>query len=119
MSALQFNKCGLTFLCCQVDPLFHKTSAAFDEGGTGGLLLNHLFVRDDSCELLLDSAAITMTTRDVSSEGQTTQDNSMVDLSELRGENFWLSYFMRMFIIFKRLCMLRTMLHLNSTILHL
>lgn len=66
--------------------MFHKTSAAFDEGGTGGLLLNHLFVRDDSCELLLDSASVTMTTRDVSSEGQTTQDNSMVDLSELRGE---------------------------------
>jgi len=78
---LNVNQFDLAF---EVDPLFHKTSAAFDEGGTGGLLLNHLFVRDDSCELLLDSAAITMTTRDVSSEGQTTQDNSMVDLSELR-----------------------------------
>ena len=66
--------------------MFHKTSAAFDEGGTGGLLLNHLFVRDDSCELLLDSTTVTMTTRDSSSEGQTTQDNSMVDLSELRGK---------------------------------
>ena len=65
--------------------MFNKTSAAFDEGGTGGLLLNHLFVRDDSCELLLDST-VTMSTRDSSSEGQTTQDNSMVDLSELRGK---------------------------------
>ena len=71
--------------------MFHKTSAAFDEGGAGGLLLNHLFVRDDSCELLLDSTTVTMTTRDASSEGQTTQDNSMVDLSELRGETRALS----------------------------
>lgn len=78
---LNVNQFDLAF---EVDPLFHKTSAAFDEGGTGGLLLNHLFVRDDSCELLLDSASVTMATRDVSSEGQTTQDNSMVDLSELR-----------------------------------
>ena len=82
---------GFIILVLQVDPLFHKTSAAFDEGGTGGLLLNHLFVRDDSCELLLDSTTVTMTTRDVSSEGQTTQDNSMVDLSELRGETRGLS----------------------------
>lgn len=78
---LNVNQFDLAF---EVDPLFHKTSAAFDEGGTGGLLLNHLFVRDDSCELLLDSTTVTMSTRDSSSEGQTTQDNSMVDLSELR-----------------------------------
>ena len=76
----------MTVFFLQVDPLFHKTSAAFDEGGAGGLLLNHLFVRDDSCELLLDSTTVTMATRDASSEGQTTQDSSMVDLSELRGE---------------------------------
>lgn len=69
----------------KVDPLFHKTSAAFDEGGTGGLLLNHLFVRDDSCELLLDSSTVTMTARDALSQGQTTQDSNMIDLSELRG----------------------------------
>ena len=28
----------------EVDPLFSKTSAAFDEGGTGGLMMNHLQV---------------------------------------------------------------------------
>ncbi len=26
----------------QIDPLFKKTSAAFDEGGVEGLLINHL-----------------------------------------------------------------------------
>lgn len=67
--------------------MFHKTSAAFDEGGTGGLLLNHLLVRDDTCDLLLDSTTVTSTTaRDMSSEGETTQDNTMVDLAELRGK---------------------------------
>lgn len=78
---LNVNQFDLAF---EVDPLFHKTSAAFDEGGTGGLLLNHLFVRDDSCELLLDSSTVTMTTRDALSQGQTTQDSNMIDLSELR-----------------------------------
>lgn len=78
---LNVNQFDLAF---EVDPLFHKTSAAFDEGGTGGLLLNHLFVRDDSCELLLDSTTVTMATREASTEGQTTQDCNMVDLSELR-----------------------------------
>ena len=39
----------------QVDPFFHKTSATFDEGGTGGLLLNHLHIKDESYELTLDS----------------------------------------------------------------
>lgn len=31
---------------CAVDPLFHKTSAAFDEGGAKGLLLSQLGVSD-------------------------------------------------------------------------
>lgn len=78
---LNVNQFDLAF---EVDPLFHKTSAAFDEGGAAGLLLNHLFVRDDSCELLLDSTTVSMTVRDASSEEQTTEDNTMVDLSELR-----------------------------------
>lgn len=66
--------------------MFHKTSAAFDEGGTEGLLMNHLFVRDDMCEVLLDSNVVTMTTRGTSTEGQTSTDNNMIDLSEIRGK---------------------------------
>jgi condensin complex subunit 2 len=38
-----------------VDPLFRKTSAKFDQGGTRGLLLNHLQVAP-SMQLLFDSA---------------------------------------------------------------
>ncbi|KAG5457175.1 MAG: condensin complex subunit 2/barren [Olpidium bornovanus] len=43
-----------------VDPLFKKTSADFDEGGAGGLLLNHLHMQRDgkiifgACDALLD-----------------------------------------------------------------
>nr|XP_006825955.1 PREDICTED: condensin complex subunit 2-like [Saccoglossus kowalevskii] len=42
----------------EVDPLFQQTSAEFDEGGTSGLLLNHLCFNDDECQLLLDSNSI-------------------------------------------------------------
>ncbi len=37
------------------DPIFRKTSAAFDEGGARGLLLNHLHVHH-ACELIFDSS---------------------------------------------------------------
>jgi len=40
-SNLNVRKLELDFT---VDPLFRKTSAAFDEGGAHGLLLNHLGV---------------------------------------------------------------------------
>lgn len=38
----------------EVDPMFHKLSAAFDEGGAGGMLLNRLAVHD-SCDIAFDS----------------------------------------------------------------
>jgi condensin complex subunit 2 len=41
-------------LAFDVDPLFKKTSAAFDEGGAKGLLLNHLSVYNN-CEIIFDS----------------------------------------------------------------
>ena len=40
--ALDINSFDLEF---EVDPLFQKTSAAFDEGGVEGLLLNHLCIK--------------------------------------------------------------------------
>ena len=42
----------------EVDPLFQKTSASFDEGGTSGLLLNHLSCLDNSSQLALDSETV-------------------------------------------------------------
>ncbi|WFC99761.1 hypothetical protein MYAM1_002506 [Malassezia yamatoensis] len=48
---LQVKRFDLEF---SVDPLFKKTSADFDEGGAGGLLMNHLHV-DDSMKVVFDS----------------------------------------------------------------
>lgn len=65
-----------------MDPLFHKTSASFDEGGTRGLLLNHLRCRDDSCEILLDSNTVTTPTMADFNWGS----SQTLDLTELKGE---------------------------------
>ncbi|PIK51360.1 putative condensin complex subunit 2, partial [Apostichopus japonicus] len=73
---INVNKFDLGF---EVDPLFEKTSASFDEGGTYGLLLNHLSCQDDSCELLLDSNIILNekpSPEDISSDQQ-------IDLTEI------------------------------------
>lgn len=51
-------------LAFKTDPLFHKTSAAFDEGGTAGLLLNQLHCCNDMSELVLDSNTIVSTSDD-------------------------------------------------------
>ena len=51
LDALNVKKFDLAFA---VDPLFHKTSAQFDEGGAGGLLLNTLSVYH-GCEIVFDS----------------------------------------------------------------
>ena len=51
LEALNIKKFDLAFA---VDPLFHKTSAQFDEGGARGLLLNNLSVYR-GCELVFDS----------------------------------------------------------------
>jgi len=41
-----------------VDPLFKKTSSQFDGGAGGNQFLATLLVRDETCELLLDSDAV-------------------------------------------------------------
>eukprot|EP00052_Salpingoeca_macrocollata_P017771 m.145392 g.145392 ORF g.145392 m.145392 type:complete len:712 (+) comp20494_c0_seq1:37-2172(+) len=62
VAALNVKKFDLEFA---VDPLFSKTSAAFDEGGARGLLLNHLSVQK-SCELVFDSQDSVTATEDES-----------------------------------------------------
>ncbi|KAG1365012.1 putative Condensin complex subunit 2 [Cocos nucifera] len=49
--ALNVKKIEVAFT---VDPLYHQTSAQFDEGGAKGLLLNNLGVYD-GCHILFDS----------------------------------------------------------------
>ncbi len=38
-----------------IDPIFHKMSQKFDEGGAKGLLLVNLGVASDGCRIILDS----------------------------------------------------------------
>merc|ERR1719322_1160081 len=54
ISAINCSKFDLEF---DVDPLFKKTSAQFDSGSGGGQFLTSLYIKDDGCELQLDSAA--------------------------------------------------------------
>ena len=52
MKAMNIKSFDMEF---DIDPLFQKTSACFDEGGAKGLLLNHLSVFD-GCKLIFDSS---------------------------------------------------------------
>eukprot|EP00117_Sycon_ciliatum_P015885 scpid28676/ scgid15559/ Condensin complex subunit 2; Barren homolog; Chromosome assembly protein xCAP-H; Chromosome-associated protein H; Non-SMC condensin I complex subunit H len=81
--ALNVKKFDLEF---EVDPLFSKTSATFDEGGPKGLLLNQLSTRGDSCDVILDSNAVVMPTAVVTeTEASSSHDPKMTtDLSQLR-----------------------------------
>jgi len=63
--------------------MFQKTVAAFDEGGTAGLLLNHLRCIDDTCALILDCNTV-VTSADDGSASQANR-SKMVDIGELRG----------------------------------
>ncbi|ELU01811.1 hypothetical protein CAPTEDRAFT_224498 [Capitella teleta] len=66
----------------EVDPLFHKTSAAFDEGGSGGLLLNHLNCMTDACELTLDSQTVACS-GDMITPSQESHDLDLKDIREM------------------------------------
>lgn len=46
----------------EADPLFHKMSQSFDEGGAKGMLLANLSVYE-GCKILLNSADVKMSTR--------------------------------------------------------
>eukprot|EP01119_Soliformovum_irregulare_P020385 TRINITY_DN6591_c0_g1_i3.p1 TRINITY_DN6591_c0_g1~~TRINITY_DN6591_c0_g1_i3.p1 ORF type:complete len:660 (+),score=227.59 TRINITY_DN6591_c0_g1_i3:242-1981(+) len=59
-----------------VDPLFKKTTAQFDEAGTRGLLLNQLSVYNN-CELVFDSSDAVESSKDVDA-------NAEIDITELR-----------------------------------
>mmetsp|Transcript_5146 Transcript_5146/g.15387 ORF Transcript_5146/g.15387 Transcript_5146/m.15387 type:complete len:665 (-) Transcript_5146:1933-3927(-) len=65
-----------------VDPLFQKMSAAFDEGGAKGMLLNTLSI-GSSCEIIFDSCTVfdeAMAAKSTSNE----DDKRIYDLGEMR-----------------------------------
>ena len=55
-----------------------QTSAAFDEGGARGLLLNHLTVQS-SCELVFDSQDV------IDADQDAAQNAPLIDVSDLIG----------------------------------
>ncbi|KAK3590125.1 hypothetical protein CHS0354_041175 [Potamilus streckersoni] len=71
-------------LAIEVDPTFQLMSAAFDEGGTSGLLMNNLRCFDDSQELVLDSTTIVSHTDTNTLSQQSQQSRKMVDLLSIQ-----------------------------------
>ncbi|KAG8703105.1 hypothetical protein FRC08_003077 [Ceratobasidium sp. 394] len=65
---------------CTPDPLFKKTSADFDEGGAGGMLMNHLSV-DAQLQIVFDASE----SRLLDEEDAETED-ATVPLAELRAK---------------------------------
>jgi condensin complex subunit 2 len=74
-AALAVKKLDLEFT---VDPLFKKTSADFDEGGAGGLLMNHLGV-DSNARVVFDAG-------DVAGVGDDEQEEATPVIEEETGE---------------------------------
>ncbi|KAJ1306772.1 hypothetical protein OPQ81_007758 [Rhizoctonia solani] len=65
---------------CVVDPLFKKTSADFDEGGAGGMLMNHLSV-DAQLQIVFDASG----TRLLDEEEAEIEDGEVL-LADLRAK---------------------------------
>jgi condensin complex subunit 2 len=59
------------------DPMFHKMSKAFDEGGARGMLMNNLRVTPGSCALVFASDGLTEGSATASTE------SAMVDVTDL------------------------------------
>jgi condensin complex subunit 2 len=76
-SSISVKKFDLEFA---VDPLFRKTSAAFDQGGARGLLLNHISSQG-RCQLIFDSSDSVDIFRE--SPDTTVVEETAVDMSDL------------------------------------
>ena len=84
---------------CEADPLFHKMSQSFDEGGAKGMLLANLSVYD-GCKILLNSSDVSVVTRKPihedgakskdkagSPEKQATKDSATCKASDCAGQS--------------------------------
>jgi condensin complex subunit 2 len=84
-SQLKNKKPDLEFA---VDPLFRKTCADFDEGGAGGLLMNHLSlgIGSEGCMRVIFDASDPM--GKVEEEDVIEEPEDLIDFSYLRGWSF-------------------------------
>ncbi|XP_045188524.2 condensin complex subunit 2-like isoform X2 [Mercenaria mercenaria] len=78
---INVNKFDLEF---EVDPLFQVMSAAFDEGGSSGLLLSNLRTFDNTQRLVLDSNTLISPTDDLDTS-RIEQRKETVDVSDYKG----------------------------------
>jgi condensin complex subunit 2 len=78
---LDLKKFDLEF---NVDPLFKKTSADFDEGGARGLLLNHLNI-SASGQIIFDSGDVLLTTESITEKVVSVP----IDLEKFQGTPFF------------------------------
>ncbi|XP_061204244.1 condensin complex subunit 2 isoform X2 [Neopsephotus bourkii] len=65
---------------CEIDPMFQKTAASFDECSTAGVFLTGLHTQDCHCELLFDSEIIPLP----SSETLTLPNTNPVKVMDLK-----------------------------------
>jgi len=68
-----------------IDPLFHKTTTAFDEGGSRGLLMNNLSVHN-GCDTILDSTTVIMKGKRTKKDSQVLDEASLESKEDLDGE---------------------------------
>lgn len=68
--------------CMQVDPMFQKTAASFDECSTAGVFLSTLHCQDYRSKLLFPSDMQTLS----SGEALELPDLGWVDMTDLKGE---------------------------------
>ena len=64
------------------DPLFHKMSKSFDEGGAKGLLLVNLGVASDSCRIVFDSNEVQNVSKSSNSNSDVPVSPPMATISE-------------------------------------
>lgn len=73
-----------------VDPLFKKTSADFDEGGAGGILMNHLGC-DGNMKVVFDAGDAKLECVEEEDEdeeeAEEEEEDVEVDIAKLRGQS--------------------------------
>lgn len=72
-------------VCAQIDPMFQKMAASFDEGSTAGVFLSTLHCHDYRSELLFPSDAQALST----GGPPEMPDLGCVEMTDLKGESTW------------------------------
>ena len=77
---INMNKLDSAF---DIDPLFHKMSKTFDEGGAKGLLLVNLSIGEKGCNIVFDSKAEECANEEMNEEANEGRSEGMVNISSL------------------------------------